>query len=30
MEELLSKTNYYCKPIAGLKNNCKPITVLSN
>ncbi len=23
MEELLSKTNYICKPILGLKINCK-------
>ena len=30
MEELLPKTNYICKPVSGLKENCKPITGLSN
>ncbi len=23
MEELLSEKNYICKPMSGLKNNCK-------
>ena len=30
MEELLSKETYFCKPIAGLKMNCKPISGLTN
>jgi len=28
MEELLSKNNYYCKPISGRKRNGKPIAGL--
>jgi hypothetical protein len=28
MEELLSQTNYVCKPNAGLKTACKQITGL--
>jgi hypothetical protein len=30
MEELLSQTNYVCKPITGLNRKCKPITGLVN
>ena len=30
MEELLSKTNFVCKLITGLKINCKPISGLFN
>ncbi len=30
MEKLLSKTTYNCKPIAGLKMNCKLIAGLTN
>jgi hypothetical protein len=30
MEELLPKTNYVCKPIAGLKIDCKLIAGLTN